>query len=72
MGKKSDEPVFGVVSNCDSLSVREFPNIDSEIICEVLNNDTVQVVESESTDGFYKVYTQVGLEGFCEKEYIKL
>lgn len=72
MGKKSDEPVFGVVSNCDHLNVREFPSIDSEVICEILSNETVQVVEYESTDDFYKVYTQVGLEGFCKKEYIKL
>lgn len=66
------EPINGVVSDCDQLYVRSEASTDSEPL-GVINCDTkVQIYESESTDDFYSVCTETGLEGFCMKKFISI
>lgn len=65
------EPVYGVVS-CLSLNVRKGPDIREAILGLIHRNDKVLIDETASTDGWYSVCTEAGLEGFCMKEYISV
>lgn len=62
----------GIVTDCIKLNVRETPDTNAEILCEIQKDSEVMVDESESTDEFYKVYINSGVEGFCMKNYISL
>lgn len=62
--------VEGVVSNCAELYVRSAPSIDSEPLGTIKQGARVMIYELESTDEFYSVCTETGLEGFCMKKFI--
>lgn len=57
---------------CTRLRVRKEPSIEAEILDEIVNDETVKISNSESTDEFYKVTTGKGLEGYCMKSFIVL
>lgn len=69
-----EEPTIlsGVVTNCLRLNIRKEPESDAEIltILELLSNVVVDM--TASTETFYKVRTEAGIEGFCMKKYIAL
>lgn len=65
------EPMWGYVSGCKRLNVRKEPNINADIVCVIEKDAGVMVDESESTDTFYKVYTEAGADGYCMKDYIR-
>lgn len=70
---KAGEPLFGRVTDCTKLNIRENPESDADNVLGVIPvNAEVMIDESESTDEFYKVYTESGLEGFCMKEFIEV
>lgn len=60
------------VVNCLRLHVFDKPNVDSEIVCKLRYLTEIKVDLSKSTDGFYKIYTAIGAEGFCVKEFVTL
>lgn len=62
--------VTGVVTNCLKLNIRENPNTDSKVVCEVTMLDELMIDEEASTDEWFKVYTEMGVEGFCMKKYV--
>lgn len=64
--------LVGVVANCGILNVREKPAITTDVIGTIKRDTEVKIIESESTDEFYKVITSSGMEGFCMKEYITI
>ena len=64
------EPIAGVVDNCLRLNVREKPSIDAEIITALEAGSEVRLMKDEMENGFYKVCTASGLEGYCMCEYI--
>ena len=59
-------------ANCLRLHIHSEPTIDSEIICKVRYLTEVEIDLDSSTDDFYKVYTAIGAEGFCQKEFITI
>lgn len=63
-------PKIGVVTDCVKLNVREEADPTADILCEILLGSEVVIDETESTDDFYKVCTETGVEGFCMKRYI--
>ena len=64
--------IIGVVTNCEKLNVRVIPQQYGKIR-QVINESTkVQIDEKESTDEYYKVYTESGIEGYCKKEFITI
>lgn len=65
-------PIDGVVSGCTSLYVRSEPTVDSEPLGTIKCDTKVRIYESESTDDFYSVCTETGLEGFCMKKFISV
>lgn len=68
---KTEDMLIGVV-NCLRLHIHSEPNTDSEIICKVRYATEVAVDPDNSTEDFYKVYTAIGAEGFCEKELVTI
>ena len=64
--------LIGVVANCGILNVREKPAITTDVVGTIKRDTEVKIIESESTDEFYKIITSTGMEGFCMKEYITI
>ena len=68
---KSEDMLFGVV-NCLRLHIYSEPNVDSEVVCKIRYLTDVAIDLNNSTEDFYKVYTEIGAEGFCQKELITI
>lgn len=64
--------ITGVVTNCAKLNVRVSPLQNGKISCVINESSKVQIDEKESTDEYYKVYTESGIEGYCKKEFITI
>lgn len=71
---ESVEPstVLGVVTECVKLRVRSTPEIADNVLAEIILASEVLVDLKESTDEFYKITTEVGVEGYCMKQYINI
>ena len=68
-----EESTVGVVANCDRLRLRSEPNTDEANIIRSLDVGTALVVDlNESTEGFYKVYTEDGAAGYCMKPFVNI
>ena len=64
--------VTGTVINCSKLNVRAKPNADADIVCVIDASTNLVISEDESINGFWKVCTESGAEGFCMGQYIKI
>lgn len=64
--------VEGFVSGCNRLNVRKEPQTNAPVVCVIDSDSTVIIDEDESTDSFYKVYTETGAEGYCMKNFITI
>lgn len=67
----TDDALVGV-ANCLRLHIHEEPDLNSAIVCKVRYLTEVIIDLDGSTEDFYKVYTAIGAEGFCEKELITI
>ena len=70
---KQEEPdlKLGTVTCNNKLNVRKQPEVNpNNIICEIAPGSEVMIDETESTEDFYKVCTEAGVEGFCMKKFI--
>lgn len=62
----------GVVTDCLKLNVRKEPSADAEVPVIIDALSKVMVDMAESTNDFFKVVTETGIEGFCMRKYIAL
>lgn len=60
----------GVVTGCEKLRVRKGPNVTADVICEIAKSTAVIIDDESSSNDFYKVCTESGVEGFCMKKFI--
>ncbi len=60
------------VADCLRLHIHAEPSLDSEIVCKVRYLTELMVDLNNSTEDFYKVYTAIGAEGFCQKEFVTI
>lgn len=67
---EEDNTVVGTVSGCSNLNIRAKADINSEKVCVVPEKAVLLIDIDESTDEWYKVYTEAGMEGFCMKKYV--
>jgi len=65
-------PVIGLVFDCARLNVRKKPKLSAEVIAEIPLNSKVEIDESKSTDDWFKVCTEAGIEGFCMKKFVTI
>ena len=54
------------------LHVYTEPTQDSEVVCKLRYLTEVEVDLKHSTEEYYKIYTAIGAEGFCQKDHIIL
>lgn len=66
------EPAHGFVVDCEQLYVRSEPSTDSEPLGIIKKSTNLLIYENESTDDFYKICTEAGLEGFCMNKFIAI
>lgn len=64
------KPVFGVVSGCAKLNIRNSPSTNGNVVCVVDENTRLMISLAESTNEWYSVYNSAGLNGFCMKKFI--
>ena len=63
--------VVGTVVNCVKLNVRENCTVDSGIVCVLDAKSEIEIdVKKSVTDWFY-IYTAIGAEGYCMKQYVE-
>lgn len=62
--------VFGVVTDCLRLNIREEPTKDSAIVTILTCLDELKINLDNSTDDWYAVCTASGVEGFCMKKFV--
>ena len=67
--EQPSEKLRGIV-RCINLNVRKEPNLDSTKIGCLKTGDEIVIDPSKSTDRWYKVSTDSGLDGYCVKEFI--
>ena len=68
---KTEEMLIGVV-NCLRLHIHTEPDVNSEIVCKIRYLTEVMVDPVNSTKDFYKIYTAIGAEGFCQKDLLTI
>lgn len=67
------EPMeLGKVVKCDRLRVRKEANANAPVVKEIAKGTDVMVDPAKSTDDFYSVTTESGVEGFCMKKFIEI
>lgn len=62
--------VFGVVTDCLRLNIREEPAKNSAVVTIVTCLDELKIDLDNSTDDWYAVCTASGVEGFCMKKFV--
>lgn len=64
----------GVVAGCKALKIRKTPNAinSANVICIIKESVKVIVDLDKSTDDWYSVCLENGVEGFCMKKFINL
>ena len=70
--EESINSITGIVSDCKKLRVRNAPGLNSDVICEIEAGSIVEIDEVNSTEEFYKVCTETGIDGYCMKKFIKV
>ena len=72
MVEETKAPVTGIVVDCDRLRMRESPSPYAEVICTIERGSKLTINEDESTASFYKVCAEIGAEGYCMKQFVKI
>lgn len=65
-------PKIGIVVGCPRLNVRMKPNAEATVVCVIDRDSKVMLDEENSTRSFYKICTEVGVEGYCMKQFINV
>lgn len=63
---------LGKVVDCVRLNVREEPSAKASVVFEITVGSNVFIDETCSTDEFYKICTEHGVEGYCMKKFIEI
>ena len=66
------DPMIGTVVDCLRLNVRMKPRTDADVVCIIECDSKVVIDEENSTKNFYKICTEIGIEGYCMKQFIKI
>lgn len=66
--------LIGVVSACELLNVRMRPEVaDNNVVCIIKKDEMVVIdLEADTANGWYKVYTEAGVGGYCMAQFITI
>lgn len=70
--EETGRPLIGIATDCMLLCVRKEPSTNSEVLKELECLSEFEIDEKESTENFYKVRTESGIEGFCMKRFVQI
>lgn len=62
----------GVVTDCLQAAIYKEPRANSEIVKVITALTRVTVDLDKSTDGFYRISTSKGIQGYCMKKFISV
>lgn len=62
----------GVVSDCSKLNVRANPDTCAKVECVIDEGANVVIFPDKSTDEWFNVATEAGVEGYCMKKFISI
>lgn len=65
----TETTLTGIV-NCLRLHVLAEPRANADVVCKLRYLTEVVINPSESTEEFYKIYSAIGAEGFCQKNLL--
>lgn len=68
--RESKDLVTGIVTDCLRLNIRERPEKTAKAICVVDAFSELLIDSDNSTEKWFKVYSEAGDEGFCMKEFV--
>lgn len=68
---KLPNTVTGKVVNCAKLNVRENATVDSGIVCILNAMSEIEIDVKKSTENWFYIYTAIGAEGYCMKQYVE-
>lgn len=65
---------LGKVVGCAQLNVRTEPSLFADLATDrpLKRDSEMMVYPDESTDEFYKICTESGVEGFCMKKFVAI
>lgn len=69
---ETPKTVIGVVLNCPKLNVRKEPNTNADVVFVADNSTELVIDENSSTEDWFSVCTDNGIEGYCMKKYIAI
>lgn len=67
---EAPKTIVGNVSGCKKLNVRLEPSATAIVIDEINVGSRVTINPVGSTNDWYKVRTEAGIEGFCMKKFV--
>lgn len=66
------EPIEGYVTDCLKLNIRKEPSLQADILCEVPVAAKLLIAPDTSTEEWFNVVTESGVDGFCMKKYVNI
>lgn len=64
-------PVVGTVIDCAKLNVRANPSPSASVVNTIEVNTKVEIDVEKSTNEWFYVCAESGIEGYCMRKYIK-
>ena len=61
-----------IVTDGSKLNMRVKPDVAADRICQLNNGEKVKAILAGSKNGFVKVYTSAGIEGYCMKKFLEI
>lgn len=55
---------------CEKLNVRKEPSTTAAVVSVVARDAILMIDADKSTEEWYKVYTEAGIEGYCMKKFV--
>lgn len=60
------------VADCVRLHILSEPRSDADVVCKVRYLTELEIVKELPREGYFKVCTAAGVEGYCEKRLVKI
>lgn len=71
--EETPETLIGVVSvNGKQLNIRKEPSTNSDRVSVVEDGTVLMIEPDKSSEDWFKIYTEAGVEGFCMKKFVTL
>lgn len=69
---EATKEVFGVVSDCAALNIREDCSTNAKVVAVVKRGAVLEIDSANCEDDWLAVYTESGVEGFCMAQYVTI